>query len=145
MLAMIGDSGSWVLEFRRPLRAWEVAEEGRLIHIINGSLPTLVDRDDCLRWVASSSSQFSVASFCYGFWVGICCNALLWSTVGPPVVVYYIDGKKLIHKEIANKGCCCYMELLMVLGRIMLVWVSSDLDEDRGAVVGAISKSYLLV
>ncbi|KAI8021130.1 Cysteine-rich receptor-like protein kinase 10 [Camellia lanceoleosa] len=62
-----------------------------------------------------------------------------------PVVVYSVDGKKLIHKEITNRGCCYCMELLMVLGKMMLVWVSSDSDEDGGVVVGATSRSYLLI
>lgn len=62
LLEKKGDSEVWVLTFRRPLRAWEMAEVRSLNIMLNAAMSLVTDLDDCLRWLASPSGEFSVAS-----------------------------------------------------------------------------------
>lgn len=82
------NSGSWNLNFRRHLFAWESEELLRLFTTLNQVELLTSNREDHLKWLACSSSKFSVSSL-YNLLMpknSMLVPKLLWNNVAPPKV-----------------------------------------------------------
>ncbi|CAL5368616.1 unnamed protein product [Camellia sinensis] len=88
MMERKGSSTSWIFNFRRPLFAWEADDLATLNNLLNQAVAGLSNRDDCLRWLASSSGQFRVSSLynlsMYSGSFEFEVTKLLWNNVSPP-------------------------------------------------------------
>ncbi|XP_028064362.1 uncharacterized protein LOC114267521 [Camellia sinensis] len=83
-------SGVWNFKFRRVLFAWEAEELERLVTLVNQAELGAGDNEDCLKWLACSSEQFSISSLskvCADS-PSILCTGLLWYNLAPPKVQF---------------------------------------------------------
>ncbi|KAL7222094.1 hypothetical protein ACSBR1_023915 [Camellia fascicularis] len=142
-----GNSEEWVLAFRRPLRAWEVAEVGRLSTMLNAVRTSLADSEHCLRWIASSSSEFNVASIYNRNEVGVLSDvsSLIWNNLSPPKsqffgwlawkgrvkTVDYLQSIGVLSGSVCNTCIFCNYDIdsvnlvLLLCPSIWKVWSSS--------------------
>lgn len=81
-------NGRWILNFRRPLRAWEEEELSWLLQILGEGLVLRANSEDHIKWLASSSGIFQVRSL-YGWLQAdgghvVELSKFIWINVAPP-------------------------------------------------------------
>lgn len=78
----------WEFNFQRVLFAWEAEELERLVTLVNQVELGAGDNEDCLKWLACSSEQFSISSLSKAFAdsPSILSTGLLWYNLAPPKV-----------------------------------------------------------
>ncbi|KAL7213605.1 hypothetical protein ACSBR2_016185 [Camellia fascicularis] len=86
-------SGDWKLSYRRPLLAREEEEVGRLHCLLNNAPELRPNYSDSLKWTASDSSQFTVASL--KEWAEgmdgpkLQISRMLWHNFAPPKIQFF--------------------------------------------------------
>ncbi|XP_028080717.1 uncharacterized protein LOC114282261 [Camellia sinensis] len=130
----MSNSSNWVLEFRRPLFAWEMEEVERLDVLLQEAPIVRELVEDSLRWIAFSSGLFSVASI----WrwkvedrdSTLIISKLVWGNFTPPKVKFFcwLAWRGRIKTSVFMQRIGVLNDNASILYLVIMVWCDKMMD-----------------